>query len=114
MAGILLFNDDPQGRLAMFHDFDEEVEVTTLRREYANLVQYWSNLRNETPRDQRDILIFIKEQIKAAQRMEKACNIWLSYYLDVGYRTITNFPEELNYELGIVFGVIYNAKSTQS
>lgn len=112
---LLPFNlSGGMGHTCMFQDFTEQDEqnVITVRRDAANRVQFWSLLRKETK--EREFHIFIKEQIKAAQRMEKACNIWLSYYLDVGYRTASNFPEELSYELNVVFGVIYNAKSTQS
>lgn len=106
---IFLFNPNGgMGHSCMFHTFTEQDEqnVITVRRDAAHRVQYWSELRKATK--EREFHIFIKEQIKAAQRMEKACNIWLSYYLEVGYRTASNFPEELGYELNVVFGVIYN------
>ena len=92
---------------AMFHTFTESDEniLREYRREAANSTQEWSKLRKEI-RD-REWQLYIKEQLRASQRMEKACTIWLSYFLDIGYRTTSHFPIELEYELDILFGAIY-------
>lgn len=91
----------------MFHTFTESDEniLREYRRDAANSSQEWSKLRKEI--HDREWKLYIKEQLKTAQRMEKACNIWLSYFLNEGYRTISNFPVELEYELDILFGAIY-------
>lgn len=73
-----------------------------IRRRAGQENQQWLALTPELGK-------FAKEQMKAAQRLEKAATIWLRHFEQVGRKSIRNMPSELAEELDFVWREMENA-----
>lgn len=76
---------------------DKGLEAARIvRRLAAQDNQYWNSMKGVLGK-------YAKEQIKLAQRLEKACTIWLKHFEDEGKKSIKDFPSELKEELDCVW-----------
>lgn len=72
------------------------------RRQAASDVNYWNELKPLLGR-------FAKEEMKAAQRMEKAATIWINHFTAIGKKSLAQTPVGLSEELNAVLGLMVRA-----
>ena len=66
------------------------------RKQAGSDVQHWAGLKSDAGR-------FAKDQMKAAQRVEKAATIWINHFTQTGKKSVRNMPTELASELDAVW-----------